>query len=107
MIKSMNYKIDIMIDQIENISFKCSKERIANLIYRLASNYGKKDNKDVHLNLAFTHQELANLAGCSRVSVSRVLATLKSERIIRYSRNQFTVINMERLKKINNTFSEK
>jgi len=97
-IKSMSYKIKILIDQVEDISFKCPLARIANLIYKLATNYGIDTEKGIKLQPNFTHQELANLVGCSRVSVSRALNTLKSEGLIDYSRCCIIVKQLEKLK---------
>ncbi|MBO8168946.1 MAG: Crp/Fnr family transcriptional regulator [Thermoanaerobacteraceae bacterium] len=99
-IKSLTYKIYIMTSQLEDLNFKCSKARIANLIYKLVMNFGEKLNSEFILTMNFTHDEMGSIAGCSRVSVSRVLSELKHEGIISYSRNHIAVKNIEALKEV-------
>jgi CRP-like cAMP-binding protein len=45
-----------------------------------------------------THELLAELLGVRRSSVSEVLELIQEEKLIRYSRGKFTVLNRERLK---------
>lgn len=101
-ITSMSCKFQIMLNQLADLSFKCSEGRVASLIYRLAVDHGIKTNEGIRLSLGFTHQELAQLAGCSRVSVSRVLSALKSKGLIAYSRRYLIVKNLDKLNEIAN-----
>ena len=99
-IKSMTYKMEILINQLESVSFKCSQGKIADLIYRMANNYGTETRAGIKLYMDFTHDELAKLAGCSRVSVSRVLSALKSQGIISYRRKYIIIKHPKKLQEI-------
>lgn len=53
-------------------------ERVTQLIARLAANYGYKTaDGDIHLSIRLTHQEMANMIGTTRQSVTSALSTLK------------------------------
>ena len=53
-------------------------ERVAQLIARLAANYGHKTpDGDIYLSIRLTHQEMANMIGTTRRSVTSVLGALK------------------------------
>lgn len=99
-IKSMNYKIAILIDQLADFSFNCTKGRIANLLYRLASNASDPNQDGIELFTNFTHDELAKLVGCSRVSTSRALSSLKRDGIIDYTRKTIIIKQVDKLKKL-------
>lgn len=99
-INSMSYKLQLLLDQLIDLSFQCSRGRVANLIYRLAINHGTPTAKGMVLPLELTQQELANLAGCSLKSVSRVFSALKTQKLINYSRQHLIINDLAALKNI-------
>ena len=101
MINSMTNKMQIMVEQLSDLSFKCSKERVANLIYKLAAGHGQKTEQGIKIPLNFSHQQLADLAGCSRVSITRGLNALKTDGLIDYSRSCMFVKNLDKLDNFN------
>lgn len=53
-------------------------ERVAQLIVRLAATHGRKAvNGDIHLDIRLTHQEMANMIGTTRQSVTSALNALR------------------------------
>jgi len=53
-------------------------ERVAQLLVRLAATYGRRmPNGDVALDIRLTHQEMANMIGSTRQSVTSALGALK------------------------------
>ncbi len=52
-------------------------ERVFHLIMRLSDSYGRRVGDDVHLDIHITHQEMANMIGCTRQSVTSALGMLK------------------------------
>ncbi|HZK84604.1 MAG TPA: Crp/Fnr family transcriptional regulator [Desulfosporosinus sp.] len=58
------------------------KERLLQLFYRLAEQYGQKRSTSTLIDLKITQQELADMIGSSRVMVIQALKELKAANII-------------------------
>jgi CRP-like cAMP-binding protein len=99
-IHSLTRKYRIALSQINDFLAECPKTRIASTLYRLAVLTPKTSNNTYNINLTMTHQELANLIGCSRVTVTRTINELKNENIIDMKNKEIRILNMEALKKL-------
>ncbi len=64
---------------MENFLYKGVRERLANLLLRLSDEYGIKDSRGKLLRIKITHQDLANLIGSSRETVSLTLGDFRRE----------------------------
>lgn len=74
-------------------------EQIVMLLIRLTKNYGKQINEVEHkIGLQFTNQDLANMIGSSRETVSRTLTLLRRKKLIRNDDDGFCIVNYEELK---------
>lgn len=69
-------------EQIEDLSFLDVRSRIFKLIIRLGEEHGKETDEGLLINLKLTHQQLANMAGTVRESVTKVLQELQNEHVI-------------------------
>ncbi len=79
----MAKKIRLITTEVKQLSFNDSNYRVCYALSNLVSQYGFKTPEGYYkLSIKFTHQEMANLAGLSRVSVSNILLNLTSEGII-------------------------
>ena len=56
--------------------------RIAKLILRLGARYGRRDGRVIHLDIPLTHQEIADMVGATRQSVTSVLSRLKRQGVL-------------------------
>jgi len=75
-----------------------SNYRVCYALTSLANQYGSKTSEGYYkLGIKFTHQEMANLTGLSRVSVSNILLNLASEGIIDKDEGFVIIIDMNRL----------
>ncbi len=97
---TLSQKLRIMSDSIKQLSFDNSKFKVANAMLQLFRRYscdmpaGKKG-----LTLRFTHQELADLTGLSRVSVSNILNEFVSLGYLEKQRGYFVAKDIEGLRK--------
>lgn len=64
---------------MENFLYKGVRERLAGLLLRLGEDYGIKDSRGKLLRIKITHQDLANLIGSSRETVSLTLGDFRRE----------------------------
>lgn len=101
-INKLNYKLFILTNHINGMVFNKPNERVAFILYELSIFYGNKNNNKTELPFQFTHQELSDLANCTRVTVTRTLNTLKNEGILNHENGRLIINDMDRLKDILN-----
>jgi CRP-like cAMP-binding protein len=69
-------------NKIEALVFRDVTSKLAELLLQLANEYGVDDSRGTLLALKITHQELANLIGSTRETVSLTLSTFKKRKLI-------------------------
>ncbi|MDP8256435.1 MAG: Crp/Fnr family transcriptional regulator [Candidatus Alcyoniella australis] len=67
---------------MESFLYKGVRERLASLLIKLAKDYGIKDARGNMLRIKITHQDLANLIGSSRETVSLTMGDFRKEGVI-------------------------
>lgn len=76
---------------IEDMTFLDAPGRVAHILAKLATDYGVPTSKGKKIQLRLTHQDLANVAGSSRVTVTKVLGQLRQRGIIDGRKRQIIV----------------
>ena len=84
-------------EKIEAFVTHDSLGRLAYIIARLSNKYGKRDRNKIILPFPLTHQELANLTGMFRETVSISMQELKKSGIISIDKHVIVVENKEKL----------
>jgi CRP-like cAMP-binding protein len=85
--------------KIENLVFKDVNAKLAELLLRLASEYGVDDgNRGTLVALKITHQEMANLIGSTRETVSLTLAQFKKKGLISTEGRKVIIADREGLR---------
>ncbi|MBB6063032.1 CRP-like cAMP-binding protein [Thermosipho japonicus] len=102
--KSIIRKLRIIELQMLNMTFNDSTGRISNTILRLAAQQGIKKGNEIVINFPLTQQELANIIGCSRITVSRTLNELISKGIISIDHKKIIIKNLKELEKLDKSF---
>jgi len=75
-------------EKIQLLSLKNASERLRILLYMLSNKYGEKTSKGTTLNIKLTHQEMAEMSGMARETVTRVLDKWHKEGEINILRNK-------------------
>ena len=84
--------------QVEDLAFKDVHERVASTLCNLSKIEGRQlTNNRILINLKMTHQDLANMVGSSRETVTRALNRLQDQEIISISHQQITINRPELL----------
>jgi len=83
--------------QTQSMSSSTAEARIRNGILQLARRHGIRDARGTIIDLKITHEELAEMVGTSRETVTRVLARLRKEGIIQVDQRRITLIDSEAL----------
>jgi CRP/FNR family cyclic AMP-dependent transcriptional regulator len=84
--------------KIENLVFKDVNSKLAELLLRLAAEYGVDDARGTLVALKITHQEMANLIGSTRETVSLTLAQFKRKGLIQTEGRKVIIADREGLR---------
>lgn len=82
-IELLSYRLRELSDVLLNLASDDVTSRVIKLITRLSARYGKPLGDGVHLDIALTHQEMADMIGTSRQTVTTVLGMLRKKGILR------------------------
>ncbi|MDA0334451.1 MAG: Crp/Fnr family transcriptional regulator [bacterium] len=79
-------------DQVEGLALFDVHHRVAKTLLRMAEDGGQKSPEGILIRRRPTHQELANMAGTTRETVTRALKQLQDEGYIRISGRQILIL---------------
>ncbi len=85
-------------NKIENLVFKDVNSKLAELLLRLGTEYGVDDARGTLVALKITHQEMANLIGSTRETVSLTLAQFKRKGLIQTEGRKVILADREGLR---------
>jgi CRP/FNR family transcriptional regulator len=85
-------------EQIYDLTFLDVRSRTIKTVIRLSDEHGVRKVAGTLINVKLTHQQLANLVGTVRESVTKVLQELQEEKIITVDKKMILIRNMEALK---------
>lgn len=86
-------------ERIESLAFLDVTGRIAGILLQLADERGEKSMGSVLIKSRPTHQELANMVGTTRETVSRVLKQLENKDYISMSGKDITILEPDIFKR--------
>ena len=95
--RDLTRRIRAVNQQVEDLAFKDVHGRVASTLLNLAQTEGQKANGQVTIRIRMTHQDLANMVGSSRETVTRALNRMQDEGVITISHQQITLLNPEAL----------
>jgi len=83
---------------IDGLGNKDLKQRISFTLLKLAEKAGEKEAGYVKLSLPISRQHLAEMVGSTQESVSRIMAKLKREGVVKSVKRRLVILNDERLR---------
>lgn len=97
-------------DVMANLVADDVRSRLIKLLTRLCSRYGRVEGNEIKLMISLTHQEMADMIGATRQTVTTVLNALKREGVLRISQKKIIIndhkwVNNITLAKINQDHS--
>jgi CRP-like cAMP-binding protein len=84
-------------NRLRNILFRSNRERVAALLLELIESHGEQEPDGWQIRLELSHQDLANLIGATRETVTLTLGRLKKEKLIKMHRRRIKVLERDRL----------
>ena len=82
-------------DVLLNLASDDVTSRVIKLITRLGARYGKPNGEGVFLDIPLTHQEMADMIGTSRQTVTTVLGNLKKQGVLRTEQRTIYIQNAQ------------
>ena len=84
--------------KIKDLTFNDVFSRTAAQLTKLAEDHGKLTDKGIMISIPLSRQELADMAGTTRETISRVLSKFRKEKYITEQDDRIVILNPERLK---------
>jgi len=85
--------------QIRDLALKDTFGRLVSTLIKLSNEHGKMTPKGIMVELSLSQQELANMIGASRETVSRSLNDLKKSNVLDFTRQHFIIKDMDKLER--------
>ena len=85
-------------DRLASVLFRNVEARLAEFLLRSAQRWGIPDPRGVLVSAPFTHQEMANMIGSTRETVTLTLGDLRRKGLIEIDRRRIVVLDREALK---------
>jgi CRP/FNR family cyclic AMP-dependent transcriptional regulator len=86
--------------RVEDLVFRDVPARLAHLLLELRKTDGVPDGTSIRLRVKLTHQEIANLIGCSRETVSTTLGQFREQGLIRMEGRLIAILNPDHLTRL-------
>ncbi|WP_288184812.1 Crp/Fnr family transcriptional regulator [uncultured Sporomusa sp.] len=96
-IRVMNKKLLHAQMKIKTLALSDTFARTAQILGRLAQQYGREVTGGIRIDIDMTRQDLANLVGTTRETVSRVLSSMKKDKVIDLAEQQIIILDEQRL----------
>lgn len=96
--KLIGFRRKIIENRLENLIFRSIPQRLASLLIELTHEFGEPAGSAIKINLPLTHQDLANLIGSARPTLSDALTDFQSKGWIDAVGKIITVKNAQALK---------
>lgn len=98
LMKGMARKMRLLTMQVETLTLLRAEQRLAYMLTKLTNNHGVPAQLGQLLNLPLTHQELAGMAGTSRVTVTLIMNQWAKQGIVSQSaRRRIRIIDQAKL----------
>lgn len=83
--------------RLKYLLFRSNRERLIHLLIELAEQYGRAVEGGIELRIKLSHQDLANIIGSTRETVTVVLGELQAEGSLKLGRRKIVLSDVARL----------
>ena len=93
----MNTRLSRAEERLSSLVLKDARERIIDFLVETAGREGRKVGYETLVKHQLTQQEIANLTGTSRQTVTSVLNDLRKANLIYFNRNSILIRDLQKL----------
>ena len=87
-------------DNAKAFALDRAEQRIAATLVNLAERSGVPEDQGLRISVRLTHQDLADMAGLTKETTSRILSRFKKDQLIAGHRKQLLILNLPRLQEM-------
>lgn len=98
LVEKINQRLKEAEDRIEDLVFRDVPGRIASILLKLAEQFGKDKPEGTQITFKITHQELADMVGATRETITVILNDFKKDNLISINEKYITIIDEKTLK---------
>jgi CRP-like cAMP-binding protein len=91
LLQLLSFRLRVVSEVLSDITSVDVASRVIKLLNRLGDRYGRRVENGVFLELPVTHQEMADMIGASRQTVTTVLGDLKRSGLIKMQQRTFFI----------------
>ncbi len=99
-IELLSCRLRVLGDMLQNLTTDDVATRVVKLLLRLCMRYGKRDQHGICLELPITHQEIADMIGATRQTVTEVIGELKRMGAVRVAHHRIWIQREELLERM-------
>jgi len=96
----LSCRLRVLGEVLVNLASDDVNTRLAKLILRLGARYGKRVGTEIHLDIHLTHQEMADMIGATRQTVTSALGRLKRQGILSMGNRRILIESEELLNEL-------
>lgn len=96
-IKVLGQRLRQAMELVRDLSFKQVPHRLAGMLLKLARENGRETGEGIELDLGMSRQEIADVVGTSRETVTRELKKMEKAGLLRIDRRRVLVFDEDRL----------
>ncbi len=97
--RTMAARLGALTNALVNLVADDAGARVAKVILHLGLQHGTRRGNGITLEAPYTHQEIANLSGVNRQTVTRILGDLRRDRIVTLARRRIYIESEQRLER--------
>lgn len=98
-LRQLSRRVRVLTDDVASMAFLDSYSRVTRKILNLAEEMGKENELGhVLIDQSLTHQQLANLVGATRETVTKILNEMKDKRLLSIRRHRITILDPQELR---------
>jgi CRP-like cAMP-binding protein len=98
--KLIGFRLRKIQSRVEDLVFRDAPARLAHFLLELSKTEGVPDGPGIRIQAKLTHQEMANLVGCARETVTTVLGHFREQGLIRIDGRAILLLNPHGLSRL-------
>lgn len=98
-IQVMSKKLMFIQKKVKSLAFSDSYAKIAQAVENLARRHGRESCRGIEIDVDITRQDIANLAGTTRETVSRVFSVMKKGKVLGGDERRIIILDINGLRR--------
>ena len=98
--RTMAARLGMLTNTLVNLVADDAYARVAKLVMHLGAHHGTKLDGAITLEVVLTHQEIADMTGVNRQTVTRILGDLRAKRIVSIQRRRIRIDDAAKLNQL-------